>query len=38
MAFKINPGVVRYYNFLLMDTLTFDQHMLFFQNFLMDFH
>ncbi len=33
MAFKKNPRVVTYYLFWLLDTLTFDQHILFFSEF-----
>ncbi len=39
MAFKKKKkaSMVSFF-FLLLDTLTFDQYMLFFQNFSMDFH
>ncbi len=33
MAFKKKTSMVRYYLFSLLDTLTFDQHMLFFSEF-----
>ncbi len=38
MAFKKKISIVRYYIFSLLDTLNFDQPMLFFLNILMDFH
>ncbi len=38
MTFKNKSSIVRYYSFPLLDTLTFNQYMLFFQNFGMDFH
>ncbi len=38
MTFKKDTSVVKYYFLSLLDTLSFDQPILFFQKILMDFH